>query len=284
MKPRAGPTPRFDGNGKTRTYNAKAKTMTTTSDAPSLALEGTDLEPAAFRPSRLRAMTRGAVVIGVIVVAAVLVPWLTVSMKHDAVVEELDNRLSILASGRAAVAATWLEGTKRVADRVVGSDLFRGFATEVDAAGGDISSLVVPPAAQDDSVETLGTASLAEQLPYMERVLADFANSADFQAAYLFSRRGDPFAAASGAPPVTVNQKRRAEQLFASGAAVYGPVRQTPAGLSMDVYLPVLSAQSEGADAEVVAALLLVTPVGQVLAEAIAPQPIGEAGEAKWST
>src|SRR3546814_16303565 len=114
--------------------------------------------------------------------------------KKSQLQEQSAERLQGTAAGQAGVVSTWLKGTRRLADPVVGSELVRLFSTEMDIAGGDMEQMVAPPS--EDS-PGLGV-PLVEQVPFIERIISDFAANADFLAAYLVGRSGDSFVASSG--------------------------------------------------------------------------------------
>jgi PAS domain S-box-containing protein len=208
------------------------------------------LDPAQAAPPRSRALSRGGLVIGVVLVIAVVLPILAFQFKKTEMLDDLDRRLEILSRGRAEVIGTWLDGMTRPADRVVDSELFRLFATEMDLAGGDISDLAGDGQPKEaPEAGGLGV-PLTAQIPFMEQVLTDFTKNAAV-----------------------------AKQVFEGGVLRYGPVRASAAGLVMDVYAPVLPAQSEGGAASPVGVVLLTAPVAAVLAEVLSPPPLAEPGE-----
>ncbi len=251
-------------------------TEATESDKLDPALTG--IEPEAFKPSRRRILVRALLVIATVVAVAVVVPSLMIPAKKAQVIEETENRLRILAVGRSQVLTTWLEGVMRPAERVVESELFRLFATEVDQAGGDLSAL--PPAEQapeDDLDQGLGV-PLVEQLPFIERVLTDFVVGANFLDGYLFGRNGDPYVATAGAEPARLDQKALAMGAFERISVAHGPVRASAGGLVMDLAIPIFAVQTEPEAGEIVAVLLLAVPVGNGIADALAPRPLAPEG------
>ncbi|MHA1599275.1 MAG: hypothetical protein ACTSW2_00500, partial [Alphaproteobacteria bacterium] len=158
-----------------------------------------------------------------------------------------EHRLQILADGRADVIATWLDGMTRPADRVVDSELFRLFATEMDLSGGDISDLATQdqPAPSGATVPQGMGVPLAAQLPFMQQVLTDFMKSADFLAAYVVGRNGIAYVTSSSADPITPPQQAIATEVFETGVLRYGPARAMTTGLVLDVYAPIFRAQRE---------------------------------------
>ncbi len=233
-----------------------------------------DLDSSAS-PSRDALPKPALIGLAAIVVIAVLIPWITIESKKDQVITDLQERMRITVEARAEVIATWLEGTARLADRLVESELFRLFASDVDAAGGTIDKMT-PEASDTDS--GLGIA-LLEQLPYMERVLTDFAISADFIAGYLVGKTGVAYVASGGAAPLGSLQSATALEVLTSGKRQFGAPRVAAAGLVMDIYIPILPAASQTEQAAPVAVLVVTAPVAVKLAESLEPRPLAPEGE-----
>ena len=215
---------------------------------------------------RWRVLLWGAVVVAVFALAAVLVPKLTIDAKRSQLTDQIAERLQIAARGQAEVVSTWLQGTQRLADPLVESELIRLFAAEMDLADGDMARLAAP---QSEEERGLGV-PLVDQLPFIERVITDFAANADFLAAYLVGRKGDTFATSDGAASYTALQRALAKQAVERGQTVFGPARGLPAGMAMDLAIPVFAAQVEPGTAPPVAVLVLVTPLAGSLAEILA--------------
>src|SRR3546814_21091335 len=97
----------------------------------------------------------------------------------------------------------------------------------MDIAGGDMAQMVAPPS--EDS-PGLGV-PLVEQVPFIERIISDFAANADFLAAYLVGRSGDSFVASCGATAFSDEQRALALDRIERGQTVVGPARNLPAGL-----------------------------------------------------
>lgn len=226
------------------------------------------------KPAMGRIRAAGGLVIAAIAAAAVAVPLVVINDKKLEMVADLDRALNILAAGRAEVIGTWLDGTSEQTGRIVDSELFRLFSTEIDLAGGDISALIAQE--QDGTTPALESelgAPLVDQLPFMERVLTDFVISVDFLAGYLVGRNGVAYVASGGAEPLQAGQQGLATQVFATGDRVYGPVRLTAGSLVIDLAMPVVEAQREPGDGQTVAAMIFTLPVATKLAELLAPRP-----------
>ena len=239
------------------------------------------VDPDRYRPARSRALTRGLVMIAVIVVIAIAVPALMIQFKRSELETDLERRLEILSRGRAEVIETWLDGVTRPADRVVDSELFRLFATEMDLSGGDISDLATGGEGIPEGAEVppgLGV-PLAAQLPFMDQVLSDFAQNAGFLSGYLVNRDGIAYVTSAGAGVITPEQQAIAKTVFDSGKLAFGPARAAPGGLVTDFYAPIFAAQSEPSEGQTVGVLLLSAPVAEMLGEVLTPPPLAEPGE-----
>ena len=220
-----------------------------------------------YRPARSRALVRGAVVIAIIVVIAVAVPAVMIQVEKSGLENDLERRLEILSRGRAEVIDAWLDGMTRPAGRVVDSELFRLFATEMDLSGGDISDLAT------------GGVPLAAQLPFMSQVLGDFVENAGFLDGYLVNRDGIAYVTSPGAGTIGPEQQAIAKSVFDTGGLTYGPLRSAAAGLVLDFYAPVFAAQSGSSQGQTVGVLLLTAPVAERLGQVLTPPPLAEPGE-----
>jgi PAS domain S-box-containing protein len=249
--------------------------MTTESDAASGPLDFSTPARWSEAGQRGRLLTWGAAVIAVIAIAAVVVPLLTIGAKQSQLNEQIAERLQITATGQASVVATWLQGTRRLADPVVESELLRLFSTEMDLAGGNMAQMVAPPS--EDS-PGLGV-PLVEQVPFIERIVSDFAANADFLAAYLVGTSGDSFVTSDGAQPFSEAQRALALASIERGERLFGLARSLPAGLAIDLAVPIFPVQVEPGSGKPVATLVLVAPVGSGLADLLAVDPLTNPGE-----
>ena len=250
-----------------------------------------DVDPNQYSPKRSRVMSRGLAVIGVIVAICVAVPIVLIYLKQSDLENQLQRRLEILSQGRAEVVETWLQGVLRPTGRVVDSELFRLFATEMDLINSDISNLGTGPDADADADFQ---ATLSEQLPYMERVLSDFAQNVGFVEGHVINREGIAYVSTAGALQVTSEQRTIAQSLFNTGLVRFGPARRLPSGVVMDFFVPIYEAQSEIVGGQytvdapeqsqaladlTVGVLVLVAPIDDMLLDVLTPPPLSEAGE-----
>ncbi len=64
-----------------------------------------------------------------------------VTDKHTVGLENQEKRLGLLAHGRAEMVQAWLKNLSRQGDRLIKSDLFRLYASEVDSIEGDLAAI-----------------------------------------------------------------------------------------------------------------------------------------------
>lgn len=248
--------------------------------AASLDILSSDAPDAGQAPRRARTLSRAGWVLAVVGVLALAVPAAAVYTKRAELLRDLERREEILARGRAEVFETWLDGVVRPIGRVVESEMFRLFATEVHMSGDDISDLVAgaPPPSQSKAPDGTNV-PLSAQIPFMSQVLTDFARSEKFEAGYLFNGDGVAYVTSAGAPEASAEQRAIARRAFQAGALTFGPVRATPGGLVLDIFAPILPAQTENGTDKPVGVALLTTPVSARLGELLAPPPLSEPGE-----
>ena len=114
----------------------------------------------------------------------------TVGDKQSGTLENLQKRFHLLVQGRAEVVGSFLGNLAHHGDRLIKSDLFRLYATEIDSFDGDLSVLFGKIHSEGE-VEGEGM-SLAEQLPMMENMLREFSTYSGFVNARILSKRAKP--------------------------------------------------------------------------------------------
>ena len=232
-------------------------------------------------PSPRRLAVWAAAALTVVVLIVIAVAWAFVAERRTELLASAEERLTLTAEGRADVLATWLAGIVQRSDRVAKSELFRLFATEIEKAGGDISAAVMSSDLPLDEGEEPVGEPLLEQVPLIERVLTDFAVGSGFGSAFLVGLNGIPYAATAAAPALSGAQKDLANETAQSRRVTYGALRSESAGLVMDIAVPIISSQADPEAGAAVGSLVLVTPVGTGLYEALQPPPLSQAGEAQ---
>ena len=97
-----------------------------------------EADPEPPRPRDPRALRRGILFVALIVAVTAIVAATAIHLKRAEFRAGLERRLEILATGRAQVVESWLDGVSRPAGRIADSEMFRLFATEVDLSGGGL--------------------------------------------------------------------------------------------------------------------------------------------------
>ena len=246
-----------------------------------LNLLSSDLPASEAKPGGPRTLLARAVwVLAIIATLAVVVPAIQIYNERASLLNDLERRLGILARGRAEVMDTWLEGLAHPVDKVVNSEMFRLFATEVDLSLTDMADLAAGN--QRPKAESSGgdiSVPLSAQIPFMSQVMTDFAKSEGFASGHLINRRGVAYVGSAGAPELGPAQAELAAQVVKSGVLRYGPLRDTASGLILDIFAPVRSAQSGSDRASPVGVALLSVPISPRLQQFLAPPPLAEPGE-----
>ncbi len=202
------------------------------------------------------------VVMAFVLVISVGILFLANKSITDRRSEALDNqekRLGLLAHGRVEMVKEWLRNLSHQGDRLIKSDLFRLYASEVDSIEGDLAAIFGAVAMEEEEIEEEG-AELAAQLPMMQICsgifhLLRFSNAA-------FSSRGEAYIATDGhLPPMSDDQLDLAQESVKTKKPVYSPFRKTPQGLALDVYVPIFSPDAREDMADAIGALMMTRQV-----------------------
>lgn len=219
----------------------------------------------------------------VISVGIMLLANRAVSDKETGVLENLQKRFHLLVQGRSEVIDTFLENIAHHGDRLIKSDLFRLYATEIDDFDGDLSVLFGTFRDGDD-VEGDGV-SLAEQLPMMENTLREFSTYAGFVNARILNKKGEAYIATDGhLPPMSDEQIAAARAAMLDNAPKYSSLRKTPLGMEMDVYVPIYPPDAVGGTDETpaegaVGALMMTRQISGKITELLSNSPLAGKGE-----
>jgi len=202
-----------------------------------------------------------------------------VTDKHTAGLENQEKRLGLLAHGRAEMVQAWLKNLSRQGDRLIKSDLFRLYASEVDSIEGDLAAIFGAVSMGDEEFEGEGS-ELAAQLPMMQNMLREFSTYSGFINARILNRDGDAYIATDGhLPPMLEEQLDQATAAIHDKEARFSPLRKTSQGLEMDVYVPIYSPDSrEKVDAPV-GALMMTRQVSGKITELLSNSTLSAKGE-----
>ncbi|MGW8313499.1 MAG: HD-GYP domain-containing protein, partial [Desulfuromonadales bacterium] len=153
------------------------------------------------------------------------------------------------------------------ADRVVNSELFKLYATEVHLIADDVSLLVSGPLS-GQSTANKGVAPLATQLPVMESLLLEFTRISGYLDGKIVNRAGTVYIATGAAStPLRADQMVWVNQVLQRQEPRFGPLQSTSKGLVLEAFLPIFSAKESGLDRLPVAVLLLTKLVGERIDE-----------------
>jgi PAS domain S-box-containing protein len=222
----------------------------------------------------------------VLVISAgiVLLAARAVRNNRAAVLENQQKRFQLLTQGRTEVIGSWLENLSHQGDRLIKSDLFRLYASEVDTYAGDLSNLF-GRLHSDRSVEGQEGTTLAEQLPMMENTLREFSTYAGFLNARILSRKGEAYIATDGyLPPMNQEQIGLAMAAIRDDGPQYSTLRKTAQGLVMDVFVPIYPPDAVGGTEETtgqkaVGVLMMTRQISGKITELLSNSPLAAKGE-----
>ncbi len=204
------------------------------------------------------------VVMAFVLVISVGILFLANKSITDRRSEALDNqekRLGLLAHGRVEMVKEWLRNLSHQGDRLIKSDLFRLYASEVDSIEGDLAAIFGAVAMEEEEIEEEG-AELAAQLPMMQNMLREFSTYSGFSNARILNREGEAYIATDGhLPPMSDDQLDLAQESVKTKKPVYSPFRKTPQGLALDVYVPIFSPDAREDMADAIGALMMTRQV-----------------------
>lgn len=189
-------------------------------------------------------------------IALLLATYKVIDHKKMSVIAAEQERLEAYVIQKGTEYDRLIKAYATEGDRLVESDLFRLYATEVDAVDGNLSAFDTSLSGSDEGEEVT---DLLEQLPLMENMLREFAVYAGFLSARIFSTNGEAYLATDiHLAPVTETQNTFAMKVVKSGKLTYGPFRKTNLGLELDFFLPIFPPEG-GEEAGNVVGVLLMT-------------------------
>jgi PAS domain S-box-containing protein len=182
----------------------------------------------------------------------------------------------LLGVSRADGASAWLTGMASQADRLIGADIFKVFASEVDQLGSDISVLLVPTS---KGKEDGGGNEMAAQMPLMRNLLSEFVSYSDFFSGRVLNRRGETYISTTPVTqPLSPEQQALVKKVLETGHPVFCPVRTSPQGLMLDMLFPINAPQYEGKEPRPVSVLMLTKAISSKLGDLLAAGPLSEKG------
>lgn len=214
----------------------------------------------------------------VVSVAVFLIYW-GLDNKQKALEHALEKRLEVLAKGRVDVISVWLEGLSAQGNRIIHSDLFRLYASEVDLIEEDISLLLTTPLGTEPAANT-EYQQLAEQLPMMQNLLREFTQYSGFLSGRIINRSGLSYIATdAGTRPLNKDQALLTQQALRENRIIYSPAKATGNGLILHIYLPIPALQMSDETTRPVAVLQLSKNISGKVNEILSTSPLIGKGE-----
>ncbi|MCL2123467.1 MAG: PAS domain-containing protein [Desulfovibrionaceae bacterium] len=225
--------------------------------------------------SRSRTRAFGITVLIVLLIAVACGAVLIAQRMERDFEAALQQKDVLLGVSRADSASAWLTGMVSQADRLIGADIFKVFASEVDQLGPDISMLLVPTAKDKEDEGS----QMAAQLPLMRNLLSEFVSYSDFFAGRVLNRRGETYMSTTPVTqPLSPEQQALVKKVLETGQAVFCPVRTSPQGLMLDMLFPIKAPQYEGKEPRPVSALMITKAVSSKLGDILASGPLSDKG------
>ena len=139
---------------------------------------------------------RSELIMGVAIISLIIVALLTwvgwsVRAKQGELHEQIRGRLELLATSRTEVLSAWLSGLVEQTDKLISSDLFRLYATDMDLIDADPSFLITGIIPEGESYDQM--AQLTDQFPLMHQTFADFTVFAGFLSGRIVHRSGQSY-------------------------------------------------------------------------------------------
>jgi len=226
--------------------------------------------------TRRRTLLLAIIVIVTIAIGTIIGSSWSIRDKEQELEHSLEQRLSLMASSHQQIIATWLDGLVRQGDRIVNSDLFRLYATEVDLIEEDISYLISP----EKGGAANGDSSLAAQLPELRNIFVEFSHYAGFLSGRLVHPNGQAYLTTDdGISYLSDQQRALAQQVLLSGTPQFSALQSTTSGLVIDMALPLFSLESSDQPQSVVAVVILTKVVTEKINQLLSATAEMEQGE-----
>ena len=223
-------------------------------------------------------LVMGVAIISLIIVA--LLAWVgwSVRAKQGELQDQVSSRLELLGTSRAEVLSAWLSGLAEQTDKLISSDLFRLYATDMDLIDADPSFLITGIIPEGEAYNQM--AQLTDQFPLMHQTFADFTVFAGFLSGRIVHRSGQSYIGSdSRVTPLSPSQTALIKKTFAYPMAHFSPLRQTENGLVIDMCVPIFSTAAENGDKKAVAVAMLTKSAGMTITSLLSNTPLSTRGE-----
>jgi len=223
----------------------------------------------------------GVVLAFVLVISAgiLILASRAVSDKQAEGLENQEKRLGLLSHSRAEMVSAWLTNLSKQGDRLIKSELFRLYASEVNALQGDLTAIFGAVSPEDVESGSEG-AALAAQLPMMQNMLREFSTYSGFTNARILNAKGEVYIATDGhLPPMEDDQLAHALEAIQTKKATFSPLRKTEQGLEMDTYVPVFAPDSREDKDPAIGALMMTRQITGTITELMSNSSLSAKGE-----
>jgi PAS domain S-box-containing protein len=202
-------------------------------------------------------------------VAIAVIAWVAwwIQLREREFETNLQKRLELMASSQVQLTGALLENAVEQANRVLNSDLFKLYATEVHLVEDDVSRLVAGSlsgrATGDESL-----AQLSAQLPMMQSMLIEFTRISGYTGGRVVNRSGTVYIATDATTtPLGVEQRGFVNEVLQGQSVKFAPIQHTSTGLILEAFLPIFPLEVSGLDPTPVAVLMLSKVVGERINE-----------------
>ena len=226
---------------------------------------------------------KSELVMGVAIISlilAALLAWVawTVRDKQKELHAQVQERLELLANSRAEVFRSWLDGLVEQTDKLISSDLFRLYATDMDLIDVDPSFLITGIIPEGKDYDHL--AQLTDQFPLMHQTFADFTSFAGFLSGRIVHRSGHSYIGSDNRMvPLTPMQDGLIKKTFAYPMPHFSTLRQTDNGLVIDMFVPILSTAEDNGAKKAAAVVMLTKSAGMTITSLLSNTPLSAKGE-----
>ena len=226
---------------------------------------------------------RSELIMGVAIISLVIVALLTwvawsVKSKQGELRGQIRDRLELLATSRADVLSAWLAGLVEQTDKLISSDLFRLYATDMDLIDADPSFLITGIIPEGQSYDQM--AQLTDQFPLMHQTFSDFTVFAGFLSGRIVHRSGQSYIGSdSRVTPLSPSQTALIKKTFAYPLPHFSPLRQTDNGLVIDMCVPIFSTAEENGEKKAVAVAMLTKSATMTITSLLSNTPLSASGE-----
>jgi len=233
----------------------------------------------ALKPEKRRkAFWLGMIIIAVVAVGAMLWTAWGLKSREREYVTNLQKRIELLASSQVQMVDALIRVARQQADRVIRSELFKLYATEIDLIEDNVALIVAGPLPGHPLKGD--QAQLAAQLPMMQNLLTEFTRITGFISGRVVNRNGTVYIATDATTtPLRPDQAELVKKVIQSKHEQFAPLRHTAHGLVMESFLPIFAPGGTGKEGEVVAVLLLSKAVTARMTEMTSGNNLIEKGE-----